>query len=221
LDCRSLDLVELNALDHEGWTEFLATMRPAFAEQLQDEDPAEGDQQKFDALAKMVKDSRTGVAYVAPRGLGLTAWNPDERKQTQIRRRFMLLGQTRDGMRVWDVARAAVAIREVVGREDLALRMRGERQMAGVALYASLFTPKVTQLDLLHPSKSHHEGPIFLNVLRFLDMPQAVALAMERSNVVVHQDSESGWGYPQQLATKLGWRKGQFQICEVPEPKSK
>ncbi len=222
LDCRSLDLVELNVLDQEGWTEFLATMQPAFAEQLQDENPGEGDQQKFDALAKMVKSSKLAVAYAIPRGIGPNAWNPDERKQTQIRRRFMLLGQTRDGMRVWDVARAATAVRQLVGsRNDVALRMRGERQMAGVVLYASLFTPKVAQLDLLQPSTSHHDGPIFLNVLRFLDMPQAVAMATERSNVVIHQDDKFGWEYPQQVATKLGWEKDRLQIRAVPKPKSK
>ena len=212
LDSGELDLVVLNALDQEGWTEFLATMQPAFAAQLQDEELPGGDQQKFDELAKMVKDSKTGMAYVAPRGIGRTAWNPDERKQTQIRRRFMLLGQTRDGMRVWDIARAAAAVRCIAGKKDVALEMRGQRQMAGVALYASLFTPGVTQLDLWHLSKSHHDGPIFLNVLRFLDVPQAVALAAERSNVSLHQDDASGWEYPQQVATKLGWEKIWMQI---------
>ena len=111
-----------------------------------------------------MKNSKTGMAFVAPRGIGPTAWNPDERKQTQIRRRFMLLGQTRDGMRVWDVARAAAAVREVAGMKDVPLAIRGQRQMAGVALYASLFTPKVAQLDLYCLPKSHREGPIFLNV---------------------------------------------------------
>jgi len=212
LDCRELDLIVLNALDQEGWTEFLATMQPAFAEQLKDEELPGGDQQKFDELAKKVRDSKTGMAYVAPRGIGRTAWNPDERKQTQIRRRFMLLGQTRDGMRVWDVARAAAAVRSIAGKKDVALQMRGQRQMAGVALYASLFTPGVTQLDLWHLSKSHHDGPIFLNVLRFLDVPQAVALAAERSNVSLHQDDASGWEYPLQVATKLGWEKIWMQI---------
>ncbi|MBC8875128.1 MAG: acetylxylan esterase [Planctomycetes bacterium] len=207
LDSGKLDLVVLNALDQEGWTDFLATMQPAFAEQLQGEELPGGDQQKFDELAKIVKDSKTGMAYVAPRGIGPTAWNPDERKQTQIRRRFMLLGQTRDGMRVWDIARAAAAVRSIAGKKDVTLEMRGQRQMAGVALYASLFTPGVTQLDLWHLSKSHHDGPIFLNVLRFLDTPQAVAMAAERSNVSLHQDDESGWEYPQQVATKLGWEK--------------
>jgi len=218
LDGRELELVVLNALGKEGWAAFLATIGPGFAEQLQDEEPVGDDQQKFDDLAKTLKDTKTGIAYIAPRGIGPTAWNPDERKQTQIRRRFMLLGQTRDGMRVWDVARAAAAVRKIVGRKSVALKLRGERQMAGVVLYASLFTPEVTQLDLLHPSQSHNDGPIFLNVLRFLDMPHAVAMATERSKVVIHQDDQTGWDYPQQVARNLGWEKDRLQICAIPEP---
>ena len=93
--------------------------------------------------------------------------------------------------------------------------------MAGVVLYASLFTPEVTQLELLRPPTSHHDGPIFLNVLRFLDMPQAVAMAAERCNVVIHQDDTSGWEYPQQVASKLGWEKGRFQIRAVLQTKNK
>jgi hypothetical protein len=131
----------------------------------------------------------------------------------------MLLGQTRDGMRVWDVARAAAAVRKIDGmKKDLALSMKAQRQMAGVALYASLFTPKVTQLDLWHLPKSHRDGPIFLNVLRFLDVPQAVAMAAEQSKVCIHQEDKSGWEYPRQVATKLGWPKDRLQIRAVPKP---
>ncbi len=212
LDSAKLDLVVLNALDEEGWTEFLATIGPAFAEQLKDEELPDGDQQNFDELAKTLKNSKTGMAYVAPRGIGSTAWNPDERKQTQIRRRFMLLGQTRDGMRVWDVARAAAAARDIAGTKDVALSMRGQRQMAGIALYASLFTPNVTQLALRQLPKSHHDGPIFLNVLRFLDVPQAVAMAAEQSEVCIYQDDKSGWEYPRQVAKTLGWEKERLQV---------
>ena len=45
-------------------------------------------------------------AYVCPRGVGPTAFNSNERKRTHIRRRFMLLGQTQDGMQTWDIKRA-------------------------------------------------------------------------------------------------------------------
>ena len=131
----------------------------------------------------------------------------------------MLLGQTRDGMRVWDVARAAVAVGKVTGTKDVALSMRGERQMAGVVLYAALFTPNVTRLDLWHLPMSHRDGPIFLNVLRLLDVPQAVAMAAEQSEIRINQADESGWEYPRQIATKLGRPKERLQIRAVTLPK--
>ncbi len=160
----------------------------------------------------MLKDTRTGIAFVAPRGVGLTAWNPNERKQTQIRRRFMLLGQTLDGMRVWDVARAAAAIRKVAGLEDVPLAIRGKRQMAGVALYASLFTPDVAQLDLYDLPRSHRDGPVLLNVLRFLDIPQAVAMSAEHTPVRVFPGHLADWEYPRQVVKNLGWNAEQLQI---------
>ena len=89
--------------------------------------------------------------------------------------------------------------------------------MAGVALYASLFEPDIKRLDLYDLPKTHRDGPIFLNVNRYLDMPQAVAMAAERSKVVLYQDDDAGWEYPQAVAEKLGWDAKQIQIRKKPE----
>ena len=94
VDRSDLEQVELNVLDEDGWSEFLATIQPAFAGAVEGPSTPGGGQEALGLLADKVKDSRSAVAFIAPRGVGLTAWNPDERKQTQIRRRFMLLGQT-------------------------------------------------------------------------------------------------------------------------------
>jgi hypothetical protein len=93
--------------------------------------------------------------------------------------------------------------------------------MAGIALYASLvesepFEPFIVRLDLYDLPKSHRDGPIFLNVSRYLDMPQAVAMAAERAKVVLYQDDDAGWEYPQAVAQKLGWDAKQIQIRRKP-----
>jgi len=155
---------------------------------------------------------------VAPRGIGPTVWDHNPRKRVQIRRRFMQLGQTLDGMRVWDVRRAAQALRSVEGFNNVPLWMQGEREMAGITLYASLFEHDVKRLDLWHLNKSHRHGPIFLNVLRYLDVPQAVAMAAERSKVRIYQNDTKGWKYPQQVAKTLGWDKKQFQVRNLSKP---
>jgi hypothetical protein len=43
-------------------------------------------------------------------------------------------------------------------------------------------------------------------------MPQAVAMASERSKVVLYQDDDAPWEYPAQVAEALGWDKKQLQI---------
>jgi hypothetical protein len=81
--------------------------------------------------------------------------------------------------------------------------------MAGVALYASLFEPDVVRLDLHDLPVSHRAGPYLWNVQRIFDMPQAVALGAERSQVVLYHADSEAWKYPRQVAELLGKK---FQI---------
>ena len=89
--------------------------------------------------------------------------------------------------------------------------------MAGIVLYAALFEPDVARLDLWHPPASHRQGPIFLNVLRVLDMPQAVALSFPRTvRLYVKDDAEAkAWQWPMQLQKALA--QDHLQIRQVGE----
>ncbi len=96
-------LVVLTALDDAGWKTFAqghGAMFPDIAGEGRN-----GDEQK--STGEMVAKMGWGMAWLAPRGVGPSAWSGGERKQTQIRRRFQLLGRTLDTLRVWDVARGA------------------------------------------------------------------------------------------------------------------
>jgi hypothetical protein len=156
-------------------------------------------------------------ALVSPRGTGKQAWGGDEKKLTQIRRRFMLLGQTVEAMQVWDVRRAIQAVRTVDGWKTFPIRLEARGEMAAVALYASLFEPPVAELRLYDLPRSHMpQGPHFLNVLRFLDVPEALAMAAERCPVQLFQEKEAGWEFAQTTARKLGWPKNQIQVWAVP-----
>ena len=83
--------------------------------------------------------------------------------------------------------------------------------MAVIALYAVLFEPDIQSLNLVYPPNSHAEGPIFLNVLRYLDIPQAVAMAAENTEVLLVKDDDFEWHFPRDVARKLGWPERQFQ----------
>jgi len=217
-----LDLVVLNVLDQQGWESFLSTMRVGFEAELSNEARPAADEQSFERLRKMFGSHKWGMAYVCPRGIGPTEWTRNERERVHIRRRFVLLGQTLDGMRVYDAVRAAEALRAIstgdsnstdaAGFNNVPLWMQGKRGMAGIALYAGLFTPNVKRLDLWHLNRSHREGPYFLNVLRFLDVPAAVAMAAGKSQVRIYQNEQGGWTFPQSVAEQLGWDKKQLQV---------
>ena len=47
-------------------------------------------------------------------------------------------------------------------------------------MYAALLDERIDQVMLIDPPSSHREGPIFLNVLRYTDLPEAAALLAPR-----------------------------------------
>jgi len=226
LNPADLDLVVLNVLDPETWNEWLAAMRPAFGEELREETLPEAAPAEFEELKKLFTSFKWGMAFIAPRGVGPTAWDQTPKQQIHIRRRFLLLGQTLAGMQVWDTRRAVQALREVDGWADVPLWLQGERDMSVVALYASLFEPDIDRLDLWSLPDSHMDaGPDFLNVLRIVDLPEVVALAAERAKVRIYQTGsdiagEGNWKYPQSVASQLKWDEKQLQLRTMPAAKN-
>jgi len=224
-DLREPKLVVLGVLDEEDWRSFLAMMRCGFEREIKGEPSEAGqempepDEALYKQFRQMQEEADCAMAFIAPRGVGPTAFNPDKRKQVQIRRRFMLLGQTLDGMRVWDVRRAVQALRSLDSLQDTPLILQGERQAAGLTLYASLFEPDIKRLDLQDLPCTHRDGPILLNVRRYLDVPQAVAMALERSEVVIYQADTEGWDYPAAVAHALDWGDDRLQVLEPPAEK--
>ncbi len=211
-DVDAPDAVVLDVLDDQGWVDFLTTMSAVFGDELQDETLPPADADAFAKLRKGLSAFDGALAYVAPRGIGPTAWDQSTKKQTQHRRRFYLLGQTLDGMRIWDVRRAIQTLRCLPTTQDVSLTLRGSGIAAGLATYAAIFEPNIAELDLVNPPATHRNGPYLLNVRRIFDMPQAVALAAENSRVVVRAGDADGWEYPQAVARQLGWGEERLRI---------
>ncbi len=203
--------LRLTVLDEEEWSALasdLAREYPALADRFA---PA-GTPESAAAPAPQARWRRElaaapGTVWVAlaPRGVGPTAWSGDARKQVHLRRRFMLLGQTLDAMRVWDVVRAAAVLHTVPDRAGLPLTLEGRQGMSGVALYAGLFVPGLEALELTALPVSHEQGPDFLNVLRVLDVPQAVALAAARARVRLRATDPAVAEFARETGRRLGW----------------
>ena len=94
------------------------------------------------------------------------------------------------------------------------------------ALYASLFEDKVKRLDLHDMPLTHNgtvsgdpkaPGPALLNVLKYLDIPQATAMAAMRSKVVIYSADKPAWDYPTTVTKNLG-KETQFQVRQPVTP---
>ena len=93
----------------------------------------------------------------------------------------MLLGQTLDGMRVWDIRRALEVLHEHRPFRDRAIRLHGEGGMAVNALMAAAFESNWAELELDRVPTTFRDGPDYLNVLRVLEVPQVVAMVSASS----------------------------------------
>jgi len=167
----------------------------------------------FAKLSQLFETNHTVMVWFAPRGVGLSAWSTKPRDQVQIRRRFMLLGQTVDGMRVWDILQATHAVRSIESMQALQMTLQGEGEMGVNVLYASLFTSGIDRLEFADLPNSHHVGPDYLNVLRFLDIPEALAMAAEKSSVKLIAQRTDDWKYPLEVHKRLGWATDRLQIA--------
>jgi dienelactone hydrolase len=207
-----LELATLNVLDEDAWHDFRQMMAGHFAPLFSPVDRAGADGHGFADEKKMFDDSPWAMAYVCPRGIGPNAWTGSDKQQTQRLRRFYLLGQTLDSMQTWDIRRAIAALRATpYGAKPLWLQ--SQHTMAINTLYAALFEDHITRLDLHQPSASHEMGPTYLNVLKFLDIPQAAAMAAERTRIRIYSPNKSAWSYTSQVTEKLGWTK-KFELRE-------
>jgi len=203
------ELITLNVLDQKGWKDFAAMALTG--------DPLPPSARADLASQSAMLLARPWVmAYLAPRGIGPTSWSHGLKKDTQSERRLIMLGQTTDSMRVWDVRRTVQSVRSIARYKTTPLWLQAEGAMAGVTLYASLFEPDITRLDLWQLPHSHTTGPTFLNVLRVLDLPAAVALAAERSRVRIYDADATAWTYPSKVAAQLGWPTDRIDIRTPP-----
>jgi hypothetical protein len=204
-------ILVLTPVDTAGWKKWLAEMAPAFAKQLPGGESVEADTAAFDSTRKLLEKNAWAFAILPPRGEGPHQWNPDPRKDTALRRSFVLLGRTLDDSQVWDTRRAFQALRNREELKEARPWLLGEGRMAGIALYAGLFEPEVDRFDLHQLPPSSNTAPILLNVLKVLDTPQAVALTFPRK-VMLYGADEAAFGLTRSVAAMYDAAKPPLQF---------
>src|SRR5205823_6587910 len=127
-----------------------------------------------------IKHNKGAYITFTPRSVGMTALARDEKYRVQVRRRFMLLGQTLAGMQVWDVRRAAQVARKVEGLSSVPMHFHASPEMTEVVTFAALFEPNITSLTVSQAPRNDKEAPDFLNWSRILTPKQLLGLVEGR-----------------------------------------
>ena len=123
--------------------------------------------------AKPFIDDRVVIA-ILPRGCIPSKWTR-KNPPNYVERSHALLGMTVDTGRVRDVAGAARLFDER-NKSSISWRVVGRGQAGVLAAYAALFEPAIKEVIIVDPPASHKNGPHFLNVLRVLDVPDALGM---------------------------------------------
>jgi dienelactone hydrolase len=215
-DPRSARELHVHVPDEQTWGALVGTFGTAIDPQNTSVPPPAGAapaklSEHLQTLHARAERGEIALVYAPPRGIGPTTFSGTARDHIQIRRRFMLLGQTLDGMRVWDIRQAIATLRQSEVLGSAPLHLHGDRHQAVNALYASLFTNGIASVNLNAPPVSHAAGPDYLNVLRFLDLPQAAAMAAERQPVKWTNVSAEAWTWTTQTARQLKWPVDRLQ----------
>ncbi|HLX65045.1 MAG TPA: prolyl oligopeptidase family serine peptidase [Planctomycetota bacterium] len=125
---------------------------------------------------------------LCPRGVGTLAWTRKNPPNT-VEREFPLLGGTVDGGRIWDIMTVAKNHSDG-GRKWHAA---GTGQAGILAAYAGLYEPSIEAVTCVNPPASHFPmegekeyGPPLLNVLRVLDIPEALGCLAPKGLHLAH-----------------------------------
>jgi cephalosporin-C deacetylase-like acetyl esterase len=153
---------------------------------------------------ELKEDAKEGPVLRWSKGLGINApyWSFYPRGMREhwtkksppnyVERAHALLGRTVDEGRVRDIAATAHALEEMqfkpIGpiKGERKLRAFGHGEGGIMAAYAALFEPSISEIVIVDPPISHRDGPIFLNVMRVLDIPEALGLLAHRPLTLVN-----------------------------------
>jgi len=127
------------------------------------------------------------VLLLSTRGTGPGAWTRNK-FPNPVERSLALLGATVDSGRVWDVM-------TIAGRragEGMRWRAAGRGGAGILSVYAALYQPAIEAVVAVDPPDSHRPrmsgaeyGPALLNVLRVLDIPEAMGCLAPRQLTLV------------------------------------
>ncbi len=141
---------------------------------------------------------------VYPRGTGRESWNTV--LSSRYQRGAMVLGRSLGDMRIQDIL---CSIESICSHHtfDGELTLTGRGDAGILAAYAALLDSRVTRLILSDPPVSHRNGPVLLNVLRYTDIPQVLAMLAPRVELVFLGQPDGAFDYTKDIYKLVGAEK--------------
>lgn len=134
--------------------------------------------------------AHVAVLALAPRGSG--SQRLQDPAPYYVHRSLPLLGRTVDSCRLADVLSIAERLAHSSGRSSPKWKIIGRGPGGVIGAYAGLLEPRIAGVILIDPPSSHRDGPIFLNVLRILDIPDALGMFAPRP-LTIYTPQPSGF----------------------------
>ncbi len=128
-------------------------------------------QKRIELVVK--ENGKHDMVLVSPIGENSFAWTRKS-PPNYVERSHVLLGHTADQGKILDFIESVHYLRKEWKLKDI--RIGGYGRDGILAAYAALFEPSIKEVIVIDPPKSHKEGPYFLNVMRVLDIPEALGL---------------------------------------------
>ena len=93
-----------------------------------------------------------------------------------MKRQAMVVGVTIESMQLYEVLRSLEFLRTLpeVDPSRIIIVGRGETGIHG--LYAALLDGNVQRVVVSSPTASHRQGPTYLGILRYTDIPEVIGL---------------------------------------------
>lgn len=101
-----------------------------------------------------------------------------------MKRQAMVCGTTIESMQLYEVLRSVSFLKTLPEVDPARITIVGKGESGIHGLYAALLDRTVQRAILCSPTGSHQQGPCYLNILRFTDIPDVVRLMGDRVRIV-------------------------------------
>jgi cephalosporin-C deacetylase-like acetyl esterase len=109
----------------------------------------------------------------------LRSFNDDDLLH-HMKRQAMVAGTTIESMQLYEVLRSLEFLKSLPHVDPLMITIIGKGETGVHGLYAALLDGSVRRVVLGSPPASHRQGPTYLGILRYTDIPEVIGLLRNR-----------------------------------------